>query len=112
MSDTDPAAEPPARLVYSRRDRRRAGKTSCCVLCDKPMTAHDRMPYRMPDPRRKNWGLMTTGEGHPRCVAKAALRRAEAAERALAELTAAAKAQKAAAETANRQQAMGLWTPR
>jgi len=102
----------PTTLIPSRRDRRRAGKASCCVLCDKPMTAHDRMPYRMPDPRPERWGLMTTGEGHPRCVAKAALRRAESAERALAELSEAAKARKAATETATRQQALGLWTPR
>lgn len=105
------ATEQPALLITSRRDRRRAGKASCCLLCNKPMTA-DRMAFRLPDPRRQNWGLMTTGEGHPRCVALAERRRAEAAERAYAELSEAVKTQAAATETANRQQAIGLWTPR
>lgn len=106
-------AEPEqVRTLTGRNARRRAGKASCCVLCDKPMTANDRMPYRMPDPRPERWGLMTTADCHPRCIAKVALRRAEAAERALAELSEAAKARKAATETTSRQQALGLWTPR
>lgn len=100
------------RHLTGRTARRRADKAACCELCGQPMTATDRMTFRMPDPRRENWGVNTNGLGHPRCIAKSALKRAEAAERALAELSQAVKTRKADAETATRQKAMGLWTPR
>lgn len=109
MSDLEPS-----RLVYGGQNRaakRRSTKTACCALCAKPMSAHDRMSFRLPDPRRENWGVMATGEGHPRCVALAERRRAEAAERALAALTEAAKAHQATDQTAERAQAAGLWLP-
>lgn len=115
--DEDPVriltlTDDPVRTVPGRGERRRAAKASCCALCSRKFNGGDRMKFRLPDPRRENWGLMTTGEGHARCVALAERRRAEAAERALAALSEAAKTQQAAAETATRQQALGLWTPR
>lgn len=112
MTDAHPGLDRPVQLITSRADRRRRGKDTLCALCTKPMNVHDRMTFKLPDPRRENWGLMATGEGHARCVALAERRRAVAAERALAELSEAVKVQKAEAETANRQQALGLWTPR
>lgn len=102
----------PVTLIPNRAEQRRSTKKTLCALCVKPMAAGERMAFKLPDPRQENWGLMTTAEGHARCVALAERRRAEAAERALAALSEAAKTQQAATETATRQQAMGLWTPR
>lgn len=102
----------PVTLIPNRVEQRRSTKKGLCALCVKPMAAGERMTFKLPDPRRENWGLMTRGEGHARCVALAERRRAEAAERALATVSEAAKAQQTATETATRQQAMGLWTPR
>jgi hypothetical protein len=102
---------PTGHVAPGRSDRRRNAKKSCCVVCDKPMAVHDRMSVRIPDPRRQNWGLMTQGDAHPRCVANLERRRAEAAEQALAALSQAAKAQHATDQTADRAQAAGLWLP-
>lgn len=112
VTDAHPNLDRPVQLRPNRTDRRQGAKRNVCALCAQPMNTHDRMRFKLPDPRRENWGLMTTGEGHARCVALAERRRAEAAERALATLSDAAREQQAATQTADRQQAMGLWTPR
>jgi hypothetical protein len=97
----------PIRLVPNRADRRRGEKKPCCPLCNKPMSAHDRMPWRQPDSRPENWGLMAAGHAHPRCAAEAWRLAYEASQAALDALTAAAKKYL----TKERQTELGLWTP-
>lgn len=90
----------------SRAEDRNAKKKACCALCNKPLTG-DRMPWRMPDPRPENWGLMATGHAHPRCAAESYRNAYEAAQEALDRMTAAAKKYL----TEDRLTEAGLWTP-
>lgn len=90
----------------NRAKRRQARKKACCAVCNRLLAA-DRMPWRLPDPRPENWGLMATGEAHPRCAAEAYCKAYEATKEALDRMTAAAKKYL----TEDRLAEAGLWTP-
>ena len=112
FSVTPPPSMPddPIRLLPGRAERRREQKKACCALCNKPLGS-DRMPWRLPDPRPGNWGLMATGHAHPRCAAEAYRRAYEATKEALDRMAAAAKKYMADHNTEGLAAEVGLWTP-
>lgn len=105
--DTAPTMlDRPVQLVPGRAERRRYERKACCALCNKPLSG-DRMPWRLEDPRPENWGLMATGQAHPRCAAETYRKLYEGTKEALDKLGAAARKYL----TEDRLAEAGLWTP-
>jgi hypothetical protein len=88
----------------NRAQRRKLKQTPNCPLCAKPMAQHDRVRFTRPS---LNPDVVVRVDGHPKCVAREATRRAAAAEAAVANMADAARE----FEAAQRPRSMGLWVP-